>query len=161
MDSSFHNAVIFTEHKRNIMEAKKKKKKGIGAQDRIEGKGRGWKVFLRSYFIFLLLRATSASYGSSQVRGRIRAAAAGLHHSHSNVESEPHLQPATKAHGNARSFNPLSKARDQTCVLMDTSLIHFHCATMGTGNCYFRNTFRHILAVRTTMTLYHGLGALL
>ena len=25
------------------------------------------------------------------------------------------------AHGNARSFNPLSEARDQTCILMDTS----------------------------------------
>ena len=28
--------------------------------------------------------------------------------------------------------DPLSKARDQTCTLMDTSQIHFHCATMGT-----------------------------
>ena len=28
--------------------------------------------------------------------------------------------------------NLLSKARDQTCVLVDTSLISFHCATMGT-----------------------------
>ena len=27
--------------------------------------------------------------------------------------------------------DPLSKARDRTCVLMDTSQIHFHCATMG------------------------------
>ena len=25
--------------------------------------------------------------------------------------------------------HPMSKARDRTCVLMDTSLIHFHCAT--------------------------------
>lgn len=30
MDSSFHNVVIFTEHKRNIMEAKKKKKRALG-----------------------------------------------------------------------------------------------------------------------------------
>ena len=27
----------------------------------------------------------------------------------------------TTAHGNTESFNPLSKARDQTCILMDTS----------------------------------------
>ena len=27
--------------------------------------------------------------------------------------------------------NPLSEARDQTCILMDTSQIHFHCATAG------------------------------
>ena len=26
----------------------------------------------------------------------------------------------------------LSEARDRTCILMDTSRIHFHCATMGT-----------------------------
>ena len=34
-----------------------------------------------------------AAYGSSQVRGQIGAAAADLHHSHGNAESEPHFQP--------------------------------------------------------------------
>ena len=29
-------------------------------------------------------------------------------------------------------LNPLSKARDRTCNLMDTSQIRFRCATMGT-----------------------------
>ena len=29
-------------------------------------------------------------------------------------------------------LNPLSEAEDQTQVLMDTSWIHFHCATTGT-----------------------------
>ena len=33
------------------------------------------------------------SYGGSQARGRIRAVAAGLRQSHSNVGSEPCLQP--------------------------------------------------------------------
>ena len=33
------------------------------------------------------------AYGSSQAWGQIRAAAADLHHSHSNVGSEPQLQP--------------------------------------------------------------------
>ena len=42
---------------------------------------------------FGLFRATPVAYGSSQARGGIRAAAAGLHHSHSNVGSEPCLQP--------------------------------------------------------------------
>ena len=28
--------------------------------------------------------------------------------------------------------DPLSKARDRTCIFMDTSHIHLHCATMGT-----------------------------
>ena len=43
------------------------------------------------YYYFLLFRAALAAYGSSQVRGLIRAAAASLHHSHSNVRSKPCL----------------------------------------------------------------------
>ena len=42
---------------------------------------------------FPLFRAAPTAYGSSQTRGQIGAAAAGLHHSHSNARSEPHLQP--------------------------------------------------------------------
>ena len=30
----------------------------------------------------------------------------------------------TTAHGNVGSFNPLSKARDPTCILLDTSQVH-------------------------------------
>ena len=44
-------------------------------------------------FIFLLFRATSTAYGSSQARGRIGAIAASLYHSHSNAGSEPSMQP--------------------------------------------------------------------
>ena len=43
--------------------------------------------------IFFLFRAAPAAHGSSQARGWIRAAAAGLYHSHSNTESELHLLP--------------------------------------------------------------------
>ena len=38
-------------------------------------------------------RAACKAYGGSQVRGLIRAIAAGLHHSHSNTGSEPYLWP--------------------------------------------------------------------
>ena len=38
---------------------------------------------------FSLFRAAGATYGSSQAWGQIEATAAGLHHSHSNVGSEP------------------------------------------------------------------------
>ena len=31
-----------------------------------------------------------------------------------------------------RILNPLSKARDRTCVLLNTSGVHYHGATMGT-----------------------------
>ena len=43
-------------------------------------------------FVFLVLGAAPAAYGSSsQARGRNSAAAAGLHHSYSNAGSEPCL----------------------------------------------------------------------
>jgi len=44
-----------------------------------------------SFFFFFLFRAAPAACGSSQARGQIGAAAAGLYHSHSNARSELHL----------------------------------------------------------------------
>ena len=44
-------------------------------------------------FIFFFFRATPVAYGGSPSRGRIGVTAAGLHHSHSNTESELHLGP--------------------------------------------------------------------
>ena len=44
-------------------------------------------------FFFLLFRAAPAACRSSQARGWIAAAAAGLHHSHSHTRSKPHLPP--------------------------------------------------------------------
>ena len=44
-------------------------------------------------FIYFPFRATHAAYGSSWDRGYIRAAAASLYHSHSNVGAELHLWP--------------------------------------------------------------------
>ena len=47
--------------------------------------------FLVFFFFFLLFRAQPVAYGGSRARDLIRATAAGLHHSHSNAGSEPHL----------------------------------------------------------------------
>ena len=49
-------------------------------------------VFLFFWF-FLLFRVELKAHGSSQARGQIGAAAASLHHSHSNMGSEAPLQP--------------------------------------------------------------------
>ena len=46
-----------------------------------------------NFFFFPFLRATPVAYESSQARVQIRAAAGGLHHSHSNTGSEPCLRP--------------------------------------------------------------------
>ena len=43
-------------------------------------------------FIYLFFRAAPVIW-SSQARGQIGALAAGLHHNHSNTESQPSLQP--------------------------------------------------------------------
>ena len=53
------------------------------------------------FFFFLLFGAPwhveiprlGVACGDSQARGQTRATAPGPHHSHSNAESEPHLQP--------------------------------------------------------------------
>ena len=44
-------------------------------------------------FIYFPFRATPAAHGCTRARSRVRAAAAGLHHSHGNAGSEPHLRP--------------------------------------------------------------------
>ena len=56
-------------------------------------------------FISSLFRAAPVAHGSPHVRGRIRAPAAGLHHSHSNARSEPCLWQH-------RILYPPSEARD-------------------------------------------------
>ena len=76
------------------------------------------------------------TYGGSQARGRIGAAAAGLHHSHSNTGSEPICIPHYSSQQH-RILNPPSEAKDWTHILMDTSWICFCWATKGTPLLYF------------------------
>ena len=45
------------------------------------------------FFVFAFSRATPSAHGGSQASGRIGAVTTGLHQSHSNAGSEPHLQP--------------------------------------------------------------------
>ena len=93
--------------------------------------------FLDLYFLFdfnffgFLGHTTQGIYGGSQARDRIRATAAGRHHSHSNTGSKARLRPNHRS-WQCRILNPPSKARDPTCVLVDTTQIPFHCATTGT-----------------------------
>ena len=72
------------------------------------------------FFFFSLFKAVPVAYGSSQARGRIGAAGASLCHSHSNTRSELHLR---LHHSSWQPWilNPLSMARDETHILMDTS----------------------------------------
>ena len=54
----------------------------------VEREGRGPVNKAKTVFLF---RAAPAAHGSSQARGRIRATAANLCHSHGNARSGPHL----------------------------------------------------------------------
>ena len=82
-----------------------------------------WGMSLFGFFCFFLFTATAAAYRSSwaRARGRIRTAAAGLHYSHRNTGSETHLWPCCSLQ-QCCILNPVSKARDWTCILRDTLL---------------------------------------
>ena len=88
---------------------------------------RSEELFWHVHHFSFLGGATPAAW--SQARGRMRAAAAGLHHSHSSGGSEPHLQPTPQLTG---SFNLLNEAKDGTHIIMDTSQTGYHWAAMGT-----------------------------
>ena len=83
------------------------------------------------FLFFCFFRSAPVAYGSSQARGWIRAAAAGLHHRHSNIGSEPHLRPTPQLRATLDS-QPAEWGQGLNHILMDTGWIHFHCATMGT-----------------------------
>ena len=48
------------------------------------------------FCLFAFSRAAPAAYGGSQARGLIEAVATGLHHSHNNAGSKPHLKPTSQ-----------------------------------------------------------------
>ena len=62
------------------------------------------------------------------------ALANGLHHSHSNSRSKPHLRPTQQVIAHP-ILNPLSKARDGTHILMDTIWVHNPLSYNGNAPC--------------------------
>ena len=83
------------------------------------------------FFSFWLFRTTHMAYGSSQAKGRIGATAAGLHHSHSNLGSQLHLQPT---HSSWQHWIPDPTEQGQRSNLHPHGykLDSFCCAKMGT-----------------------------
>ena len=67
------------------LERQKKKKFFLKKQTKI----------LKQVFFFFF-RTSPAAFGNSQARGLIRATAASLYHSHSNMGSKLHLRPTTQ-----------------------------------------------------------------
>ena len=94
-------------------------------------------VFIKYVFFFIFFafffffRATPTAYGSSQAKGRIGAVAASLHHS-TTMWDPSHICDLHHSSQQCRIPDPLSKARDQTGILMDASRVHFCCTMVGT-----------------------------
>ena len=76
-------------------------------------------IFIFCFFIFLLFRAEGVAPGGSQASGCIGTVAAILSHT-------------ARSSQQCRIPDPLHEARDQTCILMDTGWVCFHCATTVT-----------------------------
>ena len=73
------------------------------------------------------------AHGGSQARSQIGAIASPL--AYTTATAMPDLSHVHNLHHSSQQhqiLNPLSKARDQTCILMDASQVRFHLATMGT-----------------------------
>lgn len=93
--------------------------------------------FLSLSFFFsfpLLFGDAPTTCGGSQPGGLVRATAAGLHRSHSNVGSKPRLHSYSLHHSSWQCWilNPLREARVRTGKLMVSSCIRFCCHN---GNC--------------------------
>ena len=81
-------------------------------------------------------RAAPTAYGSSQIRSELQLLA------YTTATVTQDLSCVCDLHHSSRQHqipDPLSKARDRTPILIDTSRIHFHCATTGTPQ---RNSFQ-------------------
>ena len=93
------------------------------------------------------------AYGSSQARGHIGAAAASLCHSYNNARSKP-CQILHHSSWQCQIFNPLSEARDQTCILMGTSRVcNPPSATMGTPRLLFSLMEVYFLSLGITLKI--------
>ena len=80
--------------------------------------------YLKDGCLSFFFRAVLVAYGGSQARGQIGAMAASLRHRRSNTGSKLPLWPTPQLTA-VLDPGPLSEARDQTRILMDTSRIPF------------------------------------
>ena len=89
----------------------------------------GFLGFFVCLFVCLLFRASPMAYGGSQAGGRIIAAAASLHCSHSNSGIRAMSATYTSAHGNTRSLT--HEARPGIKLESSWILVRFVSAVPG------------------------------
>ena len=82
-------------------------------------------------FIFAFFRAAPTSYGSSRLgdESELQLLA---YTTATAVQDPSHVCKLQYSSWQHQILNPLSKAKDETCVLMVPSRICFHCTMMGT-----------------------------
>jgi len=115
---------------------KKKKKKEKGKRKRPGLGESSVEVCLLELYIYIY--ATPMAYRSSQARGQIGARA----------EQDPsHICYLYHNSLQYQILDPLSQARDQTCILMDTSWVHFPGITMGTPKNIFVSYLKRYIGV--------------
>ena len=86
------------------------------------------------FFFFFFFRAPPTACGESQVRGRIQRCS---HWPTPQSQQRQIWAASVTLHHSSRQcqiLNPLNKARNQAWVLLDTSQICFHWATMGSSH---------------------------
>ena len=120
-------------------------------------------VNLFFFFFFCLFRPAPVTYGSSQARGWIRAAAADVHHSHSNARSELHLW-ATLQLAAIGILNPLSKAGVEPASSWILVRFLTRWATVGIPMSYFfydlwtlNHTYKGLPHVKITCYLFSSI----
>ena len=82
--------------------------------------------------LFAIFGATPMGYGGSQARDLIGAVATGVPQSHSNVGSEPHLQPTPQLMGNTISIIHWARPGIKPAILWFPVRFVNHWAMMGT-----------------------------
>ena len=89
---------------------------------------------LSLFFIFIFCFFEGHIFGIWNFSAQIEAVVDDLYHSHSNARSKP----CSSWKHQCQILNPVIKARDQTCILIDTSQDHYRWATMGTPGALFQ-----------------------
>ena len=104
------------------------------------------------FFFSLLFSAAPVAYGSSQAGDWIGAAAASLHHSHSNAGVfNLHHSSATMP-----DPQPTEWGQDGTRILMDTNQIHFCCTVETLGSDSHWPKLDHMLIPKPVISSLFG-----
>ena len=83
-------------------------------------------------FFFFLFRAAPRAYGSVPRLGVESELQLPVYTTATATQNRSHVCDLHHSSQQRQIPNPLSENRDQTHILMDTSWIRFHCATLGT-----------------------------